>query len=73
MFLYVKTALRGVIERLHRLKGYLGARLEERSTWAAIGVGVTGAAALESPWSYAFIAVAVIGSLVPSSKKGKVE
>lgn len=46
---------------------YLKARLGERSTWASIGVGVTAAAALTAPWSYAFIAVAVIGALVPTS------
>ncbi len=45
---------------------YIKARLGERSTWAAIGVGVTGAAALSVPWSYAFVAVAVIGAIVPS-------
>jgi len=48
---------------------YLKARLEEKSTWAAIGVGVTGAAALVIPWSYIFIAVAVIGALVPTTAK----
>ncbi len=46
---------------------YLKARLGEKSTWAAIGIGVTGAAAITAPWSYVFMAVAVIGVLVPSS------
>lgn len=45
---------------------YLKARLAERSTWTAIGVGVTGAAALAPPWSYVFIAVAIVGTLVPT-------
>lgn len=45
---------------------YIKARLGERSTWASIGVGVTGAAALSAPWSYAFVAVAVIGAIVPT-------
>ena len=45
---------------------YIKARMSERSTWTAIGVGVTGAAAIASPWSYAFIAVAVLGSIVPT-------
>lgn len=44
---------------------YVKSRLSERTTWMAIGVGVTGAAALEGPWSYVFVAVAVIGSIVP--------
>jgi hypothetical protein len=48
---------------------YLKARLDERSTWAAIGVGVTGAAALSSPWSIIVAAVGVIGALVPSPGK----
>jgi hypothetical protein len=46
--------------------GYLKRRLSERSTWAAIGVAVTGAAALASPYSWIVIAAGVIGVLVPS-------
>ena len=49
---------------------YIKARLGEKSTWASIMVGVTGAAALAAPWSYAFIAVAVIGAVVPSPGNG---
>jgi len=49
-----------------KVLSYIKARLGERSTWAAIGIGITGAAAIAAPWSYAFIAVAVIGSIVPS-------
>lgn len=45
---------------------YLKARLEDKGTWLAIGGGVTGAAALPEPWSYVFLAVAVIGTLVPT-------
>lgn len=52
-----------------KLTKYLKARLEERSTWLAIGMGVTGAASLVIPWSYVFIAVAVIGTLVPTASK----
>ena len=52
-----------------KLVFYLKARLGEKSTWAAIGIGVTGAAALVIPWSYFFIAVAVIGALVPTATK----
>ena len=50
-----------------KLVSYLKSRLEEKSTWVAIGIGVTGAAALATPWSYIFIAVAVIGALVPTT------
>lgn len=52
-----------------KLVSYLKARLGEKSTWVAIGIGVTGAAALVIPWSYIFIAVAVIGALVPTATK----
>lgn len=52
-----------------KLLSYVKARLEEKSTWAAIGIGVTGAAALVIPWNYVFIAVAVIGALVPTTTK----
>lgn len=52
-----------------KIVSYIKARLGEKSTWAAIGIGVTGAAALVIPWSYIFIAVAVIGALVPTSTK----
>ena len=52
-----------------KLVSYLKARLGEKSTWVTIGIGVTGAAALVVPWSYIFIAVAVIGALVPTATK----
>lgn len=45
---------------------YIKARLNERSTWTLIGAGVTGAAALASPWSYVFAGAAFIGALVPT-------
>lgn len=45
---------------------YLKARLGERGTWVAIGAGVTAAAALSEPWSYVFVAIAVVGALVPT-------
>ncbi|MBO9380545.1 hypothetical protein GG804_27675 [Sphingomonas histidinilytica] len=45
---------------------YLERRLSERSTWAAIGIAVTGAATLASPFSWIVIVVGVIGVLVPS-------
>jgi len=52
-----------------KLVSYFKARLEEKSTWGAIGVGVAAAAALVVPWSYVFITVAVIGALVPTTTK----
>jgi len=47
---------------------YLKARLAEKSTWASVGIAVAGAGALSPPWSYVFVAIGVIGALVPSSK-----
>lgn len=51
--------------------GYIKARLAERSTWLGIGVAITGASALEAPWSYTFMAVGVIGCLVPTTGKAE--
>lgn len=50
---------------------YIKARLAERSTWVGVGVAITGASALEVPWSYAFVAVGVIGCLVPTTGKAE--
>ena len=50
---------------------YLKRRLEERSTWAAIGVGITAGAALPWPWNVALLAAALIGALVPSPGKAE--
>ncbi|MBT0668408.1 hypothetical protein HT136_08500 [Novosphingobium profundi] len=69
----ISSALRGLVQRAGAFKGYVAARLEERTTWVAIGAGVTGAAALQSPWSWLFLAVAVLGAVIPSKKKGEAE
>jgi hypothetical protein len=52
---------------------YLRRRLEERSTWAAIGAAVTGASVLVTPYSWIVIAAGVIGVLVPSPGKREPE
>lgn len=49
--------------------GFLKARLGERSTWMAIGLGVSGAAALVWPWSAGFLGVAIIAALIPEATK----
>jgi len=46
---------------------YIRARLDERSTWIMIGAGITGAAALEWPWSLVSAIVGVIAALVPDA------
>ena len=56
-----------ILTAIEKTVGYIKARLNEKSTWASIGVGVTGAAALANPWDYVFVAIAVIGTLVPST------
>ena len=48
---------------------FLKARLGEKSTWAAIGVGIAGGAALPSPYSWLFIAVGIVGALIPEPAK----
>lgn len=44
---------------------YIKTRLNERSTWVAIGAGIAGASVLPHPFSWLAIAAAVIGSIVP--------
>lgn len=43
---------------------YFKARLNERSSWAAIAAGVTAAAAVQAPFSYILIAIAVLSVLM---------
>lgn len=62
-----KSARKGVVQALKLVAAYLKRRLAERSTWAAIGTGVTGAGMLMSPWSYVFVVCGIIGALVPTS------
>lgn len=62
----IRDALRGAAQRVRASLAYLRARLNERSTWVSVGVGITGAATLQSPWSYAFVAIAVIGAIIPT-------
>lgn len=50
---------------------YLMRRLSEKSTYAGIAVAVTGAAALESPYSWIVIALGVCGVLAPTKGKGE--
>ena len=53
-----------------KLLEYIKARLMEHGSWISIGGGVAAAAALSSPWSYVFVAVAVVGVLVPNGQAG---
>ena len=48
-----------------RAARFAKARLSEKSTWAAIGVGIAGGAALAAPYSWMFIAVGLVGALIP--------
>jgi hypothetical protein len=47
---------------------YIRNRLTERSTWIDFGVAVSAAAFLPAPYSYLFIAIGVIGALVPDGR-----
>ncbi|MBD3762574.1 hypothetical protein [Rhizorhabdus sp.] len=55
------------------MKDYIKKRLNERSTWAAIGVAVTAGAALSTPYSWIVIGAGVIGVLIPSPDKSEGE
>lgn len=57
-----------MFQHILTLKRYIFHRLGERSSWMAIGVGVTAAAALASPWSMVFLATSIIGVLLPDGK-----
>lgn len=50
-----------MLDKLKALSAYIQARLNEKSTWAALSVGVIGASALPSPWSYVAMVMAVLG------------
>jgi hypothetical protein len=43
-------------------------RLNERSTWIAIGGGVAAAATLATPWSYLAFVIGVVAALVPDGQ-----
>jgi hypothetical protein len=57
------------IKQAAKAARYIKARLSEKSTWAAIGVGIAGGAALTAPYSWLFIAAGVIGALIPEPAK----
>lgn len=48
-----------------KLLHYIKDRLDERSTWLLIGTGVTGAAALEWPWSLIVALIGTVAALIP--------
>jgi len=54
-----------------RFLSFVKARLAERSTWTMIGAGVTGAAALASPWSFVFAGTALVAAMVPTGGTGE--
>ena len=47
---------------------FIRSRLNERSTWVAMGAGIAGASTLASPFSWLALAVGVIGALLPDGK-----
>lgn len=64
-YLMVQKFVTGALHALQFVK----ARLEERSTWAAMSAGIIGAAALSHPWSIAVAVFGVLGAVVPTSGK----
>jgi hypothetical protein len=52
-----------------RIVAYVKARLAERSTWAGVIGGFTGASALSEPWSYAAGVAGAIMALMPEQPK----
>ena len=54
---------------LEHFIGYVKARAAEKSTWAGIIGGFTGASALQHPWDYLSAACGAVMAIMPSSKK----
>jgi hypothetical protein len=50
---------------------YLKDRLDERSTWGDIIVGISAAAILPWPWSAASLIAAVVKALIPDGRVAK--
>lgn len=48
---------------------WLKARLSERSTWAGIVGGITGAAMLPEPWNWLALAAGTVMSVIPEKEK----
>lgn len=48
-----------------KLKNYVQKRLNERSFWVGVGLAVSAAGLLPSPWNILSFIAGVIGSLVP--------
>lgn len=52
----------------HKLISYVTRRINQRSFWVGVGLAVSAAAILPSPWNFISFGAGVIGSLVPESK-----
>lgn len=48
---------------------YLRSRLEERSFWGDVLIGISAAALLPKPWCYVFAVGSAIKALVPDAPK----
>jgi hypothetical protein len=64
---FLKWLYKVLVQTPIKLVRYTKARLMEKSTWAAVATGVTAAAALSQPYSYAIIAISVIMAILPTS------
>lgn len=50
---------------------WLRSRLQERSTFVGIGMAISGAAVLPSPFSWLSLVCGTLGALVPDGKVGE--
>lgn len=60
-----RQSLTNAINAVRTFVAFVRKRLGERSTLMALGVAVTGASALMHPWDFVFVALGVIGVLMP--------
>jgi hypothetical protein len=61
-----------MFEKIKATVEYVKARLDERSTWIAIGGSIPVAAVLPAPWSFVSIAVGIVAAMIPDgSVSGK--
>lgn len=63
--------MKKLIEKLKGAKDYILDRLDERSTWGDIIMGIGGAALLPYPWNLASMLAAIVKALLPDGKVHK--
>lgn len=69
MFAKILNAYNFVVAKVTGFIGYVKLRLAEKSTWAGIIGGFSGASALDQPWDYLAGAAGAVMAIIPTSKK----